>query len=121
MGLEKDLGHAYLQSAVYESNPAAVEGCRQEQAETLSLQEVPLPEVRGNVDNYEFECRRVPPRAGDGVEMQEFGPPPLVSAVLNTEKNFQNVAINFEDNPNLGQHGLVQSMAQLMCRHRLTC
>ena len=105
---EEDLGHAHLLSAVH-----------QEQAETSSLQEVLLPEERENVNRYypcpEFE-HTPPPRAGDGVETQEVGPPPLISLISNREQPFQSTdaAPNFEANPNRGQDGLVQSMAQLM-------
>ena len=63
----------------------------------------------------EFE-HTPPPRAGDGVEMQEVGSPPLISLISNREQPFQNTdaAPNLEANPNQGQDGLVQSMAQLM-------
>ena len=48
--------------------------------------------------------------------MQEAGPPPLILLVPNGEQPLQNedTAANLEPNPNLGQHGLVQSMAKLM-------
>ena len=72
-----------------------------------------------NVNRYyscpEFE-HTLPPRAGDGVETQEVGPPPLISLISNREQPFQNTdaAPNLEANPNQGQDGLVQSMVQLM-------
>ena len=45
---------------------------------------------------------------------QDIDPPPLVTFVTDGEQHLQNVDANLEANPNLGQHGLVQSMAQLM-------
>ena len=83
------------------------------------MQEVLLPEVRENVNRYyscpEFE-HTLPPRAGDGAETQEVGPPPLISLISNREQPFQNTdaGTNFEAYPRDRQHGLVQSMAQLM-------
>ena len=71
-GVDVELGSAHLQPAVYASNPTAIEECGQEQAETLSLQEVLLPEVRGNVTSYpcsEFQ------------HMQLNTPPPRVQLV----------------------------------------
>ena len=124
-GVEEDeeLEQAHLPPAVYVGHPTTMEECGQEQAETLSLQEVLLPEVRGNINSYpgrEFEHNMhlgVPsPGGGGGVEMQEVGPPPLLSVVPRREQHFQNAdaAVNLETNANPGQHGLVQSMAQLM-------
>ena len=47
-----------------------------------------LPEVRGNVNSFEFEHVQwgtPPPRVGDGSETQEGGPPPRVKS----EQTFQ--------------------------------
>ena len=46
------IGHAHLRPAIT-MNPTAIEECSQKQAETLSLHL--LPEVRGNVNSFEFE------------------------------------------------------------------
>ena len=83
------------------------------------LQEVLLPEVRGNVNRH-YPCPELQhtpsPRVGDGVERQEVGPSPLISLAPNGEQHFQSAdaTANLEANSNLSQHGLVQSMAQLM-------
>ena len=75
----------------------------------------PRAPLRGNVSSFEFEHVQwgtLPPRVGDESETQEGGPPPLVKS----EQAFQKAdrAANLECKPNLDQHGLVQSMTQLM-------
>ena len=50
---------------------------------------------------------------GDGMEVQEPGPPPLLPFVSDRDQHLQNTATD-PANPDIGQHGLVQSMAQLM-------
>ena len=72
MGVEEDLGHAHLQPAIT-VNPTDIEECGQERVETLSLHL--LPEVRGNVNSFEFEHVQwgtLPPRVGDGFETQYY-------------------------------------------------
>ena len=50
----------------------------------------------------------------EGMKTQDIDPPPLVPFVTDGEQHLQNADDNLEANPNLGQHGLVQSKAQLM-------
>lgn len=54
-----------------------------------------------------------PPRMGDGMDGQEpaCGPPPLLPVVPDRNQHFQNTG---PVNAGVSQHGLVQSMAQLM-------
>ena len=123
MGADEEVRHGHLQPATYPAVMRAREG-DQERAETLLLQEVLLPEVRGDVNRY-YPCPKSehspPPRAGDvAEEIREVGPPPLITLTSNREY-FQNADANLEANPNLGQHGLVQSMAQLMQAQIKTC
>ena len=55
-------------------------------------------------------CTPPPTMCHKGMKTQDIDPPPLVTFVTNGEQHLQNA----DANPNLGRHGLVQSMAQLM-------